>query len=493
MPAFAYQADASQANVPEEEVGQRSREEQKPAGQQGATRSGPGRLSGWAQVKVLTINVTGSKESLTWAMTQEVQIILLQEHKALSAHLPAWQALAKRHGWKGVWEAAIKTPAGGLSGGVAILTRDTIPLFRGSGSYDSRWIRASIPWSRSKTLQVICLYGFDVGANAFQQRNSALHRAIYQELHMLGRAPYVIGGDWNLSPEQLLPTWQRPGCAVATGESTCDTGSQLDWFMVSPVMAPLATTTLCHAPVAVHRPVLLHLRHHWLVDLGWRVVTPLPFKEAANDTERPTTVTLQEDQSLEAYWSQWTTGWEKYLTEWHGVRGGQFLGRGKPLRWARNTVGAKQHKQDGSALNAAAQRMLLVLNRVRRIRILLRVRPAGFEQELKRLYHLVPQAKGNEEGLYALLSQEYQRKVQQLRKERGALWKTWVDQMWAANPGKVFKWIKKLDSDEGMAGLHWGEYGAPADIPTRVDKAWKEWTAYWQVKARNQKVCQDAY
>ena len=100
------------------------------------------------------------------------------------------------------------------------------------------------------------------------------------------------------------------------------------------------------------------------------------------------------------------------------MRGGQFLGRGKPLRWARNTVGAKQHKQDGSALNAAAQRMLLVLNRVRRIRILLRVRPAGFERELGRLYHLVPQAKGNEEGLYALLSQEYQRKVQQLRKER---------------------------------------------------------------------------
>ena len=147
----------------------------------------------------------------------------------------------------------------------------------------------------------------------FQQRNSALHRAIYQELHMLGRAPYVIGGDWNLSPEQLLPTWQRPGWAVATGESTCDTGSQLDWFMVSPVMAPLATTTLCHAPVAVHRPVLLHLRHHWLVDLGWRVVTPLPFKEAANDKARPTTVILQEDQSLEAYWSQWTTGWEKYI------------------------------------------------------------------------------------------------------------------------------------------------------------------------------------
>ena len=105
-------------------------------GNKGATRSGPGSLSGWAQVKVLTINVTGSKESLTWAMTQEVQIILLQEHKALSAHLPAWQALAKRHGWNGVWEAAIKTPAGGLSGGVAILTRDTIPLFRGSGSYD---------------------------------------------------------------------------------------------------------------------------------------------------------------------------------------------------------------------------------------------------------------------------------------------------------------------------------------------------------------------
>ena len=70
--------------------------------------------------------------------------------------------------------------------------------------------------------------------------------------------------------------------------------------------------------------------------------------------------------------------------------------------------------------------------------------------------------------------------MQQLRKERGALWKTWVGQMWAANPGKVFKWIKKLDSDESMAGLHWGEYGAPADIPTRVDKAWKEWTAYWQ-------------
>ena len=259
------------------------------------------------------------------------------------------------------------------------------PFSRGSGSYDSRWIRASIPWTRSKTLQVICLYGFDVGAHASQKQNSALHRSVYQELHLLGRSPYLIGGDWNLSPEQLLPTWLRPGCAVAPGESTCDTGSQLDWFMVAPVMAPLATATVCHAPVAVHRPVLLHLRHHWLVDLGWRVITPLTFKEEAGGRARPPGVTLQDGLSLEEYWLQWTTGWEKFLTEWHGLRGGQYLGRGKALRWARNTVGARQHKLEGSALNAAAQKLLSVLNRVRRIRILLRVRPLGFERELGRL------------------------------------------------------------------------------------------------------------
>ena len=67
-------AEIPQDKGPDGACGQQSHNEEKPSEQRGTRRLGPGRLSGWAQVKVLTINVTGSKESLIWAMTQEVQI-----------------------------------------------------------------------------------------------------------------------------------------------------------------------------------------------------------------------------------------------------------------------------------------------------------------------------------------------------------------------------------------------------------------------------------
>ena len=122
-------------------------------------RTWMGKLSTFEQLRVLTINVSGSKDALAWAMNQDYHVILVQEHKADRIRLQHWQSMIARGAWHGVWQPALKTPKGGYSGGVAIIVPKSLPIFRGSSEYSHRWIRASVPWTRTKSLQVfLCLW-----------------------------------------------------------------------------------------------------------------------------------------------------------------------------------------------------------------------------------------------------------------------------------------------------------------------------------------------
>ena len=160
----------------------------------------PDKLSCFDQVKVLTINVTGSKEALAWALEQQFQVILVQEHKADRTKVQSWQTLAARMGWHGVWQPATRTPKGGASGGVATLAPQGIPIFRGPSEYSHRWIRASVPWARTKELQLFSVYACDKGHQDEHKENRLLFEQLRAELHALGRVPYVLGGDWNQAP-----------------------------------------------------------------------------------------------------------------------------------------------------------------------------------------------------------------------------------------------------------------------------------------------------
>ena len=65
-----------------------------------------GKLSTFEQLRILTINVSGSKDALAWAMSQDYHVILVQEHKADRIRLQHWQSMIARGGWHGVWQPA---------------------------------------------------------------------------------------------------------------------------------------------------------------------------------------------------------------------------------------------------------------------------------------------------------------------------------------------------------------------------------------------------
>ncbi len=58
------------------------------------------------QVTLMTSNVGGSREALAWALEQEVEVLLIQEHRMLGQVLQGAMSQARWKGWAGVWEPA---------------------------------------------------------------------------------------------------------------------------------------------------------------------------------------------------------------------------------------------------------------------------------------------------------------------------------------------------------------------------------------------------
>ena len=82
------------------------------------------------------------------------------------------------------------------------------------------------------------------------------------------RGPWIIGGDWNMSPEELMASgWleKAGGAVVASQEATCDAadeGTRIDFFVVAKELLPYveAVSVVYGAPIKTHRPVQLRLR-----------------------------------------------------------------------------------------------------------------------------------------------------------------------------------------------------------------------------------------
>ncbi len=92
-------------------------------------------------------------------------ILLVQEHWRLESELIIWQNTARRKGWHGIWEAAKTTEkhqegVTGRSGGVAILSLNFRSIFASNFEADYIVVGAKIGWGRTKTLHILCVYGY---------------------------------------------------------------------------------------------------------------------------------------------------------------------------------------------------------------------------------------------------------------------------------------------------------------------------------------------
>ena len=156
----------------------------------------------------MTINIGRGRRALEWALEQDVHIILIQEHRGTKEKVAAYQMLAARHKWNGVWTEALETSDLGRSGGVAILAKDPILAVKGKGKYDHRWVSAILPYTRTRAVHIHCIYGWD---RTYEDdgRNAELSQRIQEEISKNGRVPYMVGGDWNQTPEEVAEHWRK--------------------------------------------------------------------------------------------------------------------------------------------------------------------------------------------------------------------------------------------------------------------------------------------
>ena len=154
---------------------------------------------GEGDFRVLSVNLSGSRNHLQAAMAMGAHVIIVQGHARGSSELRPWQSFAAAMGWHGIWGPAAQAGGKGRSGGVAILTWRTRPIFQ-VGEADDRIACASISWGRRDSVRIYGIYGFDSGKpNAFQ-KNAGLHRRISQMIAESGRIPWIIGGGLESGP-----------------------------------------------------------------------------------------------------------------------------------------------------------------------------------------------------------------------------------------------------------------------------------------------------
>ena len=217
-----------------------------------------------------------------------VHFFCIQEHRLVGdGKISDAKAWCQRSKLRLYAEPALETDAEGplaTSAGTAVLAalhigarpvdisetiRQVIEGFGGQQvGIDAEWVRAR--------LQVVVIdagfrHGFALAslyclhAIGVSGPNVILLEVLAATLDMLG-LPWVVGGDWNLSPAELeQSSWLSvvDGAIKASGSSTCagGAGNELDFFVVSVAFnqGTFALEQVHHAGTSPHVPVLMRI------------------------------------------------------------------------------------------------------------------------------------------------------------------------------------------------------------------------------------------
>ena len=160
-------------------------------------------LGGNLDHTILSLNVGGSRDAIELAFQSNCDVILLQEHRLLGPELEGIQNLGNKYRWHGVWDSAHKTKARGRSGGTAVLVRKPCIIMKGEPL--SRGTHAVIAWTRTTRIHLISCYGADSTQVDADTTNARMVEQFQRLLRELGHVPWVIGGDWNWTPDAGRP------------------------------------------------------------------------------------------------------------------------------------------------------------------------------------------------------------------------------------------------------------------------------------------------
>ena len=183
---------------------------------------------------------------------------------------------------------------GGWAGGVGVVVREGIPaeeIPRPKSPHGHRWIPVMVHSAAWGHVAVVSVYGYS--GEGTGHRNRALLGELRNWAAAREGTPYVIGGDWNATPEQLrtmggsvLGALCNPGvptCRPSRGEPR-----EIDYWVVSPAAAARVEEwgPVADAPIATHDAVKLELGDTLRPEVPV-LRSPRPIPDPQEDEEAP--------------------------------------------------------------------------------------------------------------------------------------------------------------------------------------------------------------
>ena len=176
-----------------------------------------------------------------WVESRAEDLVLLQETRVTKNALNIAQSQAADAGWAGVWQESIPNVSGPSSGGLAILCKapGRIQKVPHECKHAPRWLHCVAEHRPGHPIHVITLYGYDSGQPQAARRNAELFREVFEHVAELGRASWIIGGDWNVPAEEVweLVAAEGRGLFLPRGPPdpeawTCKMGhTRIDFFV----------------------------------------------------------------------------------------------------------------------------------------------------------------------------------------------------------------------------------------------------------------------
>ncbi len=300
-----------------------------------ANRGGPDEF----RLVVETANTTGWAGLKRRLQETKAHALMAQETWVPQSSLAAASQWARRQGWRSVWAPAKATRKGGISGGVAVFTREFIGLhYPSDGSHiirPARAVQAIMEAPGNRPIKLISCY-LKHGRSASGENAAILAEVGAAMRSEDGRDDQVCiaGGDFNMTPDQLLGTEfdREVAATIFCPETdrgtfrTAKTKSTIDFFLVTDRMAAAVdgvdtvegTSNRCHVPVqATFKPRMaalkaLHIRQPPRLGLErvyGPILPPPPSAEAATLADAALAIARGDgadlDDALEAAYGAW--------------------------------------------------------------------------------------------------------------------------------------------------------------------------------------------
>ncbi len=276
-------------------------------GAQGPSAEGGQQM--WA-LRVATANTTAWGPLMRFLQSTSADVVLAQEHRLRGQAVAEASDWAHRRGWKSVWTEAKLASGGGNSAGVAIFARQHLglspPPWGDPEVVPAHAVAATVEAPGCRPTVATSVYLHDgVGPAA---ANRGILAAIGGRMQSLGHgpdaacakhmgpAPFIVGGDFNMTPEEVdaMGLVQRINASVvapSVARGTCRTarsGRVIDFFLVSAgldqgIRDVVAGTS---AVIKTHVPVFLNFRPHLTTLRALAIRTPpkLPIEKIYGPT-----------------------------------------------------------------------------------------------------------------------------------------------------------------------------------------------------------------